>query len=190
MTDDKSIFPQKSYSRVALCVVIFFYLLLCYNGLWNIALYPTEALYTETLQSFMDACLMFTSATLIAASFGVLSIWEFVCTVPDNEWKTVMEMFLWALLIILVSSYLAYLISTGNNSGVGIWMILVITSVVNIIWSISMIILLQSSKRMREFTKKLEYEDDNNQNENKESEVNARNESRVTEIKNSFDGLN
>ena len=160
----KRIFPPKAYSRIALCVVVFFYLLFCYNGLWNMALYPTEALYTETLSSFLDVCLKFTPATLIATSFGALSVLELVCTVPDNEWKTIMEMFLWSLLTILMNSFTAYLISTGNNSSVGIWMILIITSVVNIVWYISMIILFKSSKHLHKLAKKLE--EDNNQNEN------------------------
>ena len=164
MIDFKRIFPPKAYSRIALCVVVFFYLLFCYNGLWNMALYPTEALYTETLSSFLDICLMLTPATLIATSFGALSVLELVCTVPDNEWKTIMEMFLWSLLTILMNSFVAYLISTGNNSSVGIWMVLIITSVVNIVWYISMIILFKSSKCLHELAKKLE--EDNNQNEN------------------------
>ena len=159
-----SLFPKKEYSRIVLCVVIFFCLLLCYNGLWNMALYPTEALFTETLGSFFEICKMLTPATLIVTSFGALSVLELVCTVPDNEWKTIMEMFLWSLLTILVNSFTAYLISTGSNSNMGIWLILITTSVVNIVWYISMINLLKSSKRLHELAKKLE--EDNNQNEN------------------------
>ena len=172
MIDYKSIFPTKAYSRIILCMVVFFYLLFCYNGLWNMSLYPTEALYTETLSSFLDICLMLTPVTLIATSFGALSVLELVCTVPDNEWKTIMEMFLWSLLTILMNSFVAYLISTGNNSSVGIWMVLIITSVVNIVWYISMIILFKSSKCLHELAKKLE--EDNNTNEtveNMESEI-------------------
>lgn len=164
MIDYKNVFPPKAYNRIALCVVIFFYLLFCYNGVWNMALYPTEALYTETLSSFLDTCLMLTPATLIAISFGALSVLELVCTVPDNEWKTIMEMFLWSLLTILMNSLTAYLISTGKSSNMVIWLILITTSVVNIVWYISMIILLKSSKRLHELAKKLE--EDNNQNEN------------------------
>lgn len=164
MIDYKNLFPPKAYSRIALCVVLFFYLLFCYNGLWNMALYPTEALYTETLSSFLDVCLMFTPATLIATSFGALSVLELVCTVPDNEWNTIMEMFLWSLLTILMNSLTAYLISTGKSSNMGVWLILITTSVINIVWYISMIILLKSSKRLHELAKKLE--EDNNQNEN------------------------
>ena len=159
-----SIFHKRQYSRIALCVAIFFYLLLCYNGLWNMALYPTEVLYTETLSSFLDICLMLTPATLIATSFGALSVLELVCIVADNEWKTIMEMILWSLLTILVNSFTAYLISMGNNSSIGIWIILIITSVVNIVWYISTIILLKSSKRLHKLAKELE--EDNNQNEN------------------------
>ena len=85
----KSLFPKKEYSRIVLCVLIFFYLLLCYNGLWNMALYPKEVFYTETLGSFLEICQMLTPATLIATSFGTLSVLELVCTVPDNEWKTI-----------------------------------------------------------------------------------------------------
>ena len=151
-----SLFPKKEYSRIVLCVVIFFCLLLCYNGLWNMALYPTEALFTETLGSFFEICKMLTPATLIVTSFGALSVLELVCTVPDNEWKTIMEMFLWSLLTILVNSFTAYLISTGSNSNMGIWLILITTSVVNIVWYISMINLLKSSKRLHELAKKLE----------------------------------
>ena len=128
------------------------------------ALYPTEVLYTETLSSFLDICLMLTPATLIATSFGALSVLELVCTVADNEWKTIMEMILWSLLTILMNSFTAYLISTGNNSSIGIWIILIITSVVNIVWYISTIILLKSSKRLHKLAKELE--EDNNQNEN------------------------
>ena len=154
-----SIFQKRQYSRIALCVAIFFYLLLCYNGLWNMALYPTEALYTETISSFLDVCMMLTPATMIVASFGALSVLELVCTVSDNEWKTIVEMILWSLLTILMNSFTAYLISTGDNSNMGIWMILIITSVINIIWYISMIILLKSSKRLHELAEKLEDKD-------------------------------
>lgn len=172
MIDYKSIFPTKAYSRIILCMVVFFYLLFCYNGLWNMSLYPTEALYTETISSFLDVCLMLTPATLIATSFGALSVLELVCTVPDNEWKTIMEMFLWSLLTILMNSFLAYLISSGNNSSVGIWMILIITSVVNIVWYVSMIILLKSSKHLQELAKKLVDDDDKNESVKKiESKV-------------------
>ena len=125
MTNIKSIFPPKAYSRIALCVALFFYLLLCYNGLWNMALYPADAKYTETLSSFLAACQMLTPATLIATSFGALSVLELVCTVPDNEWKTIMEMILWSLLTILMNSFTVYQISLGNNLTIGIWMILV-----------------------------------------------------------------
>lgn len=163
MIEFKNVFSPKEYSRIALCVVVFFYLLLCYNGVWNVALYPAEALYKETIGSFLDACLMLTPATLIATSFGALSVLELVCTVSDNEWKTIMEMFLWSLLTILMNSFTAYLITAGNNSSIGIWMILIITSVVNIVWYISMIILLKSSKRLQELAKKLE--EDNYENE-------------------------
>ena len=136
------------------------------------SLYPTEALYTETISSFLDVCLMLTPATLIATSFGALSVLELVCTVPDNEWKTIMEMFLWSLLTILMNSFLAYLISSGNNSSVGIWMILIITSVVNIVWYVSMIILLKSSKHLQELAKKLVDDDDKNESVKKiESKV-------------------
>lgn len=124
------------------------------------ALYPKEALYTETLSSFLDVCLILTPATLIATSFGALSILELVCTVPDNEWKTTMEMILWSLLTILMNSFTAYLLSTGGSASAGIWMILIITSVVNIIWYISMIILLKSSKRLHKLAKKLEDKED------------------------------
>ena len=128
------------------------------------ALYPKEVFYTETLGSFLEIGLMLTPATLIVTSFGALSVLELVCTVPDNEWKTIIEMFLWSLLTILVNSFTAYLISTGNNSNMGIWLILITTSVVNIVWYISMINLLKSSKRLHKLAKKLE--EDNNQNEN------------------------
>lgn len=156
MTDYKSIFLKKAYGRIILCVAIFCFLLLCYNGLWNLALYPAEAKYTETLSSFLGICQMLTPATLIAVSFGALSLLELVCTVPDNEWKTIMEMFLWSLLTMLMNSFTAYLISSGNNSSTGIWMILIITSVVNIIWYISTILLLKSCKSLHELVEKLE----------------------------------
>ena len=130
------------------------------------ALYPTKVLYTETFSSFLDVCMMLTPATLIVTSFGALSVLELVCTVPDNEWKTIVEMFLWSLLTILMNSFTAYLISTGDNLSVGIWMILIITSVVNVVWYISTIILLKSSKSLHELAEKLE--EDNNQNENVE----------------------
>lgn len=159
MKDYKSIFPPKEYGRIILCVALFCYLLLCYNGLWNIALYPAEAKYIETLSSFLGICQMLTPATLIAASFGALSVLELVCTVPDNEWKTIMEMILWTLLTILMNSFTAYLISLGNNAVMGIWMILITTSVVNIIWYISTIILFKSSKSLHELAKKLEDKD-------------------------------
>lgn len=159
MKDYKSIFPPKEYGRIILCVALFCYLLLCYNGLWNMALYPTEAKYTETISSFMGICLMLTPATLIAATFGALSVLKLVCTVPDNEWKTIMEMILWSLLTILMNSFTAYLISLGNNAVMGIWMILITTSVVNIIWYISTIILFKSSKSLHELAKKLEDKD-------------------------------
>lgn len=171
MIDYKRIIPPKAYCRIALCVVVFFYLLFCYNGLWNMSLYPTEALYTEKLSSFLDICLMLTPATLIATSFGALSVLELVCTVPDNEWKTIMEMFLWSLLTILMNSFMAYLISTGNNSSIGIWMVLIIISVVNIVWYISMIILLKSSKHLQELAKKLGDDDQNESVEKMESKV-------------------
>ena len=159
MKDYKSIFPPKEYCRIILCVALFCYLLLCYNGLWNMALYPTEAKYTETISSFMGICLMLTPATLIAATFGALSVLELVCTVEDSEWKTIMEMILWTLLTILMNSFTAYLISLGNNAVMGIWMILITTSVVNIIWYISTIILFKSSKSLHELAKKLEDKD-------------------------------
>lgn len=160
MTDFKRIFPPRAYSRIILCVAIFLYLLLSYNGLWNIALYPSEANYADTLSSFLDVCMMLTPATLIAACFGALSVLELVCMVPDNEWKTIMQMILWSLLTILMNSFTAYLISTGNNYGMGIWLILITTSVLNIVWYISTIILLKSSKRLQELPKKLK-EDEN-----------------------------
>jgi hypothetical protein len=107
---------------------------------------------------------MLTPATLIAISFGALSVLELVCTVPDNEWKTIMEMILWSLLTILVNSFMAYLISMGNNSGMGIWLILITTSVVNVIWYISTIIFLKSSKRLQELPEKLKEDDCLNEN--------------------------
>lgn len=164
MKDYKSIFPKKAYSRIILCVAIFCYLLFCYNGLWNMALYPAEAKYTETLSSFLDVCQMLTPATLIAISFGALSVLELVCTVPDNEWKTIMEMILWSLLTILMNSFTAYQISLGNKTVMGIWMILITTSVVNIVWYISTIILLKSSKSLHKLAESLE-EKDTSQNE-------------------------
>ena len=102
---------------------------------------------------------MLTPATLIAATFGALSVLELVCTVEDSEWKTIMEMILWTLLTILMNSFTAYLISLGNNAVMGIWMILITTSVVNIIWYISTIILFKSSKNLHELAKKLEDKD-------------------------------
>ena len=172
MIDYKSIFHPKEYNRIVLCVAIFCFLLLCYNGLWNMALYPADAKYTDTLSSFLGACLMLTPATLIATSFGALSVLELVCTVPDNEWKTIMEMILWSLLTILMNSFTAYLISSGNNSNMGIWLILTTTSVVNIVWYISTIILLRSSRRLHELAEKLEEDNDKNENvEKKESEI-------------------
>lgn len=156
MKDYKSILPQRAYGRIVLCVTIFFYLLICYNGLWNIALYPADAKYTDTFSSFLDICQMLTPATLIAASFGALSVLELVCTVEDNEWKTIMEMILWSLLTILMNAFTAYQISLGNNYGMGIWLILIITSVVNIIWYISTINLLKSSKRLHTLADKFE----------------------------------
>ena len=165
MIDFKSFFSQTAYSRIVLCVAIFFYLLICYNGLWNMALYPTEAKYTDTFSSFIDVCLMITPATLIVISFGALSVLELVCTVENNDWKTIMEMILWSLLTILMNSFTAYLISSGNNSSLGIWMILIITSVVNIVWYISTIILLKSNRCLHELAEKLE-EKETIQNEN------------------------
>ena len=159
MKDYKSIFPPKEYGRIIFCIALFCYLLLCYNGLWNIALYPAEAKYIETLSSFLGICQMLTPATLIAATFGALSVLELVCTVEDSEWKTIMEMILWTLLTILMNSFTAYLISLGNNAVMGIWMILITTSVVNIIWYISTIILFKSSKNLHELAKKLEDKD-------------------------------
>ena len=156
MKDYKSILPHRAYGRIVLCVTIFFYLLICYNGLWNIALYPADAKYTDTFSSFLDICQMLTPATLIAASFGALSVLELVCTVEDNEWKTIMEMILWSLLTILMNAFIAYQISLGNNYGMGIWLILIITSVVNIIWYISTINLLKSSKRLHTLADKFE----------------------------------
>ena len=164
MIDFKQIFPTKTYSRIVLCVALFFYLLLCYNGLWNMALYPAGTRHIDALSSFLDVRQMLTPATLIAISFGALSVLELVCTVPDNEWKTIMEMILWSLLTILVNSFMAYLISTGNNSGMGIWLILITTSVVNIVWYISTIILLKSSKRLQELPEKLKEDDSLNEN--------------------------
>lgn len=160
MTNIKSIFPPKAYSRIALCVALFFYLLLCYNGLWNMALYPADAKYTETLSSFLAACQMLTPATLIATFFGALSVLELVCTVPDNEWKTIMEMILWSLLTILMNSFTVYQISLGNDLTIGIWMILITTTMVTIVWYISTILLLKSSKRLHELADKLEEKDD------------------------------
>lgn len=163
--DIKNIFPPKAYSRIVLCVVLFFCMLLCYNGLWNMALYPAEARYIDTLGSFIDACMMLTTATLIATSFGALSVLELVCTAPDNEWKTITQMILWSLLTILMNSFMAYMISTGNNSGVGMWLILITTTVISIVWYISTIILLKSSKRLLELHKKLEEDDELDENE-------------------------
>lgn len=156
MADYRNFFSRIAYRRIILCFLIWCYLLLCYNGLWNMALYPAEAKFIETFISFMDACLMLTPATLIAASFGALSVLELVCTVKDDEWKTILEMILWSLLTILVNSFTTYLISLGNKLSIGIWMILVITSVVNIVWYISTIILLKSSKRVHKMAEKLE----------------------------------
>ena len=164
MIDFKQIFPTKAYSRIVLCVALFFYLLLCYNGLWNMALYPAEVRHIDALSSFLAVCQVLTPATLIAISFGALSVLELVCTVPDNAWKTIMEMILWSLLTILVNSFMAYLISTGNNSGMGIWWILITTSVVNIVWYISTIILLKSSKRLQELSEKLNEDDSQDDN--------------------------
>lgn len=139
MIDYKSIFPKREYSRVVLCIAIFFYLLICYNGLWNMALYPAEAKYTDTIIPFLEICQMLTPATMIVISFGALSVLELVCTVQDNAWKTVMEMILWSLLTVLMNSFIAYQMSLGNNAGLGTWMILITTSVVNIVWYISTI---------------------------------------------------
>ena len=164
MIDFILISPPKAYSRIVLCVALFIYLFLCYNGLWNMVLYPADARYIGTLSSFLDVCQMLTPATLIAISFGALSVLELVCTVPDNEWKTIMEIILWSLLTILVNSFTAYLISTGNNSSIGIWLIHITTSVVNIVWYISTIILLKSSKRLQELPKKLKEGDSLNEN--------------------------
>ena len=164
----KNNFFLTTYSRIFLCVVTFFFLLFCYNGLWNIALYPTEVVFAETTSSFINACLMLTPATLIAVSFGALSVLELVCTVEDNEWKTIVEMILWSLLTILVNSFTAYLISIGNLSSIGIWMVLIITSVVNIIWYITTIILLKSSKRLHTLSEKLE------EKESEEDEIKKR----------------
>lgn len=166
MTDCRSFFSKMAYSRIILCVLIWCYLLLCYNGLWNMALYPAEAKYVETLNSFMNACLMLTPATLIAASLGALSVLELVCTVEDDEWKTIMEMILWSLLTILMNSFTAYLISLGNNLSIGVWMILILTSVVNIVWYISTIILLKSSKRVHKLAEIFE-DKENVHNEDK-----------------------
>ena len=160
----KNSFPKTTYIRITLCVVTFFILLFCYNGIWNTALYPKEVGFAEPISSFINACLMLTPATLIAASFGSLSVLELVCTVEDNEWKTIVEIILWSLLTILVNSFTAYLITIGNLSSIGIWMILIITSVVNIIWYITTIILLKSSKRLHTLAEKLE------ENESEEDE--------------------
>lgn len=165
MIDYKSNFPMREYSRVVLCIAIFFYLLICYNGLWNMALYPAEAKYTDTISSFLEICQMLTPATLIVISFGALSVLELVCTVQDNAWKTVMEMILWSLLTMLMNSFIAYQMSLGNNAGLGTWMILITTSVVNIVWYISTIILLKRSKSLHKLAEKLE-EKENDQDEN------------------------
>ena len=146
MVEYNSFFQSRACFRLFFCVVIFFYLLICYNGLWNMALYPTDANYAETLRSFLDVCQILTPATLIAVSFGALSVLELFCMVANNDRKTIVGMILWSLLTILMNSFLAYFISTGYRLSIGIWTILITTSIVSVIWYISMIILLNGSK--------------------------------------------
>ncbi len=159
MEDSENFSPQSTYSGIVLSVVLFFCLLFCYNGLWNIALYPAGTEYVENLGSFMDKCKILTPATLIAGSFGALSVLELICTVEDKEWRTIVEMILWSLLTILMNSYTAYLISSSNKSSMSIWMILIVTSFVNIIWYIYTIILLKRYKCLHELAKKIKQEE-------------------------------
>ena len=120
------------------------------------ALYPTDANYAETLRSFLDVCQILTPATLIAVSFGALSVLELFCMVANNDRKTIVGMILWSLLTILMNSFLAYFISTGYRLSIGIWTILITTSIVSVIWYISMIILLNGSKYIQKLAWKFE----------------------------------
>ena len=88
MIDFKQIFPTKTYSRIVLCVALFFYLLLCYNGLWNMALYPAGTRHIDALSSFLDVRQMLTPATLIAISLALLQhMTDFCPLLTDFESK-------------------------------------------------------------------------------------------------------
>ena len=133
----------KYYSNCAICFVLFIYLLISYNGLWNLALYFEESTY----DSFIPYCLMVTPASFIAASLGALSILEIICTITDKRWKALAQMLLWALLTLLLNSYTLYLISRGLGHGLNfeIWVFFAETTITNVIWYFLLLYLLKRS---------------------------------------------
>ena len=138
------------------CMVLLFYLLLSYNGLWNFALYPEDGYYAQTIQYFLDACLTLSPASTIAASLGAISIFEIHCTVPDDKQMASKELILWSLLTILLNSYTAYLISNGAAKGLDleIWMILIETTAINIVWYYLLLWILKKRKHIMQTLKK------------------------------------
>lgn len=146
----------KYYSNCAICFVLFIYLLISYNGLWNLALYFEESTY----DSFIPYCLMVTPASFIAASLGALSILEIICTITDKRWKALAQMLLWALLTLLLNSYTLYLISRGLGHGLNfeIWVFFAETTITNVIWYFLLLYLLKRSVYWNKIIRNMERE--------------------------------
>ena len=157
----------KYYSSLVICGILFVCLLLLYNGLWNIALYPMSESISGTSTCFINYCMMLTPASAIAASLGGLSILEIVCNITDSKWKSVAEMILWSLLTILLNSYTAYLISKSMENGIEsiITIILIGTTVINIIWYVLFLSVLKQSKYWNRIMTVFEKEEPDNKDE-------------------------
>ena len=149
------------------CGVLLVYLLLAYNGLWNLALYSMPEGVGEITSVFVQYCMMITPASAIAVSLGGISTLEIVCTITDNEWKSVVQMLLWSLLTILLNSFTAYLISKGMGNSIepGVALILIGTTVINIIWYLQLLSVLKKSKYWNRIIANLEKEESDEMDE-------------------------
>ena len=135
------------------CVALYLCLLLCYNGLWNLALYPFYGSLDKTVSDFVDLCRTMSPATGIAASLSAISVLEIVWIAPKDKPRSTMEMLLWSMITILLNSFTAYLISIKNASWIekNIWMILVVTTVVNILWYYALVWSLIERKNLKKY---------------------------------------
>lgn len=141
----------KYYIDIVVCSVLFTVLLVCYNGLWNLALYPMS----DDASINIAYCFMISPASGIAFSLGGLSLFEVFCTVPDSKWKSIAELVLWSLLTILLNFYTAYLISPEL---IGVWVFLIGVTIINIYWYVKLLSVLNKSKKVRKIWKALGFE--------------------------------